>query len=107
MLPLGRRWRMSETDDSITINHLVGVSCILNESIKVELRQSRQIDGCVELYTEGAGRYCLHVSAVHDMTADGGFVIQLSSWQGDVISEHASIIAESLYRHKPAKRATL
>lgn len=97
---------MDEDDDPITIDHLVGVSCILNEGIKVGLRRPGKKGTRIELFTEGAGRHYLHVSAVLDMSPDGGFIIELSNRRGEIISERASIIAESLYRPKIIKRAT-
>lgn len=97
---------MDEEDDPITIDHLLGVNCILNGSIKVGLRRPRKKGSRIELYTEGADRHYLLVSAVLDMSADGGFVIELSNRKGEVISERVNIIAESLYQPKPIKRAT-
>lgn len=96
---------MDEDDEPITIDHLVGVKCILNESMDVELRRNRRIGNRIELYTDGSHHHLI-VGAITDLTADGGFVITLCNRKGEVLSDKATIIATSLYKQKAAKGVT-
>lgn len=97
---------MDEEDEPVTINHLIGVRCILNASVWVELRQNRRQGNCIELYTDDSHHHLL-IGAVTDMTADGGFIITLTNRRGEVLSERATIIAESLFVQKNPKGATV
>lgn len=96
---------MDEDDEPITINHLVGVKCVLNASVEVELRRNSKKDNRLELCTDGSDHYFL-ITAITDLSADGGFVLTLSNARGIVVSEKAVIIAESLYNPKKTKGAT-
>lgn len=95
-----------DDDDPITIDHLIGVKCILNASVHVELRRNRSKDNRIELYTDDS-RSCLVVSEVTDLTADGGFVITLTKPRGQVLSNKAILITEALFSKEARKGATI
>lgn len=97
---------MDEEDEPITIDHLVGVRCILNASVHVELRKNRHKENRIELYTDDS-HHCLLVGVITDLTADGGFIITLCNRRGEVLSDKAVLIAESLFTQKTRKGATV
>ena len=97
---------MDDDDEPITIDHLIGVKCVLNASVHVDLRQNRSKDNRLELFSDDS-RSCLIVSAITDFTADGGFVVTLSKVNGTVLTNKAVIIAEALFSKKTSKGATI
>jgi hypothetical protein len=97
---------MDDEDDPITIDHLVGVKCILNASVQIDLRRNRHKNNRIELYTDDSQSFLL-IGAVTDMTADGGFVVTITKSHGEVLMQNAVIIAESLFAPKTTKGATM
>ncbi|MBP6924487.1 MAG: hypothetical protein KBB78_02875 [Candidatus Pacebacteria bacterium] len=97
---------MDEEDEPITIDHLIGVTCILNSSLQVELCKNLQKDNRIELFTDERHPR-LVVTEITDLTANGAFIVTICNRQGKVLTEKGVLIAESLFASKKHKGATV
>lgn len=90
--------------ERITIDHLIGQTCILNNSAELGLRKSKKRDGTLELFVERESQNYFKVKEVREMLADGGFIVSLYSRRDKLVDNSAVLISKKLYLQKNPKR---
>lgn len=91
---------MDMDDEGYTIDHLVGVVCVLNNSVEVTVGQNQKT-GHLELQTHDGKCYFV-VSDVIDATANGSFKLNLASPRGESVHE-AMLISQKLFDQQRPK----
>ena len=86
---------MIEEDDKLTIDHLIGVPCILNRSVEVEVRRNTQ-KSRLELCDGDKGFFV--VNKVSDVAKDGSYIVTLLKPNGNFVTDTAQLIKKSLMR---------
>ncbi len=85
---------MADDEDELTIVHLVGIPCILNRSVKVEIRENTK-EGRLELGDERSR--CFVIKKVTDVLKDGSYIVTLLKPNGDLVTDNAQIISSALF----------
>ena len=86
---------MIDEENEITIDHLIGVLCILNKSVEVAVRRNTQ-KGRLELCDGDRG--FLVVNKVSDVAKDGSYIVTLLKLNGSFVTDTAQLIKKSLVR---------
>jgi len=81
-------------EDEITIDHLIGIPCIYNRSVEVELRRNARKNR-LELFSDSIG-WCVVVEKVTALVVNGSYIVTLRKPDGTLVSEKAEIIKKSL-----------
>lgn len=87
-------------DEGYTIDHLVGVVCVLNSSVEVTVGRHQKVDR-LELQTHDGKCYFI-VNEVTDATANGGFKLKIASPRGESVHE-AMLITKTLFDQQRPK----
>ena len=94
---------MDEDDETISIDHLIGHRCIMNESVAVDLKKGTKKGDPIKLYIDGDSKHFLIIGAVLGMLPDGGYKVSLCNRLGKVLSNNAIIITKKLFLEKSKK----
>lgn len=95
---------VDEDDEKITISHLHGEVCIVDNSIEFPLFfDKKTAEVRLQIGAEQSAYYV--VSDVLDMTDDGGYVVDICNRDGKVVYTKTSLIKKSIYKKlHPKKR---
>lgn len=86
---------MIDEEDDLTIDHLIGVLCILNGSVELEVRRNTK-NGRLELCDGDRGFFV--VDRVSDVAKDGSYIVTLLKPNGNLVTDTAQLIKKSLVR---------
>jgi hypothetical protein len=86
---------IDDDEDELTIDHLIGVTCVLNSSVEVEVRRNTK-KGRLELCEGDRGFFV--VDKVSDVAKDGSYIVTLLKTNGSFVTDTAQLIKKSLVR---------
>lgn len=95
---MGTVFVSEEDGEEITIDHLDGETCVINDSIELELfnekrfNQMRLRAGCGERY--------FVISNVYEFTPEGGYIVDIRTHKGEIVYERTVLISKKLRRKR-------
>ena len=90
---------VSEVDgEEITINHLSGEVCIVDDSIEFEVYKENRFNQ-FRLRVGSGGHYYV-IENVYNMTAEGGYIVDIHNSKGEILYERTLLINKKLRRKR-------